>query len=98
MNTPVRKDQIAESSPRLNSGFAVVFYLLTTLAGGVVFFVHGSSGFAVVTLCYLAATALCYELFKPASRLLSLLAGSSKLVRQITENSSRVHKEVRRTI
>jgi hypothetical protein len=98
MNTPVRKAGIAEASPNLNSGFAVVFYLLTIVAGGVVFFVHGRSGFAVVTVSYLAVTALFYDLFKPASRILSLLVGPSKLVRQITENSSRVHKEVRRTI
>ncbi len=74
MNTPVRKDQIAEASAHLNPGFAVVFYLLTILAGGVVFFAHGRLGFVVdliVTACYLALTALFYDLFKPASRSLS---------------------------
>jgi hypothetical protein len=98
MNAPVRKDQIADESPNLNSGFAVVFYLLTILAGGVVFFVQGRSGFAVVTVCYLAVTALFHDLFKPASRVLSLLAASRNRVRQISENSSRVRKQVRRTI
>jgi hypothetical protein len=98
MNTPVKKDQIAEKSPRLNSGFAVVFYLLAILAGGVVFFVHGRSDFAVVTVCYLAVTALFYDLFKPASRILSFLTASRNRVRQIAENSSRVRKQVRRTI
>jgi hypothetical protein len=98
MTAPVTKDQIAEASPRLNSGFAVVFYLLTILAGGVVFFVHGRSGFAVVTACYLAVTALFYDLFKPASRSLCWLAASRNRVRQMTERSPRVHKEVRRTI
>ncbi len=98
MNTPVRKNQIAEASSRLNSGFAVVFYLLTILAGGVVFFVRGRSDFAVVTVCYLAVTALFYDLFKPASKILSLLAASRNRVRQIAENSSRVRKQVGRTI
>jgi hypothetical protein len=98
MNTPVRKAGIAEASPNLNSGFAVVFYLLTILAGGVVFFVHGRSGFALVIACYLAVTALFYDLFKPASRSLSWLAASRNRVRQMAERSPRVHKEVRRTI
>jgi hypothetical protein len=102
MNTSRMKNQIAEESPRLNPGFAVAFYLLTTLAGGVVFFIHEWLGFAVVTACYLAATALVYDLFKPASRTLSLFAASQNLARQImrriAEPLLRVHKEVRRTI
>ena len=98
MNAPAIKKRIAEESPRLNVGFAVVFYLLTALAGGVVFFIHEWLGFAVVTACYLAATALFYDLFRPASRTLSLLTASCNRLRQIAEHSPRVHKEVRRTI
>jgi hypothetical protein len=94
MRTPIMKERIAEDSPRLNSGFAVVFYLLTILAGGVVFFVHSRLGFVVTTACYLAMAAVFYDLFRPASRSLSFLAAS----RKIAENSSRVHKEVGRTI
>ena len=98
MNTPIMKEQIAETSPRLKAGFAVVFYLLTILAGGAVFFIHQMLGFAVVTACYLAATALFYNLFEPASRSLSLLTALRKFLRGIAEHSPRVHKEVRRTI
>ena len=94
MNTPRMKNQIAKESPCLNSGFAVVFYLLTILAGGVVFFVHSRLGFVVTTACYLAVAAFFYDLFRPASRSLSFLVAS----RKIAENSSRVHKEVGRTI
>jgi hypothetical protein len=92
MNAPAMKERIAEESPGLNAGFAVVFYLLTTLAGGVVFFIHQWLGFAVVTAGYLAATALVYawfkydwfkyDLFKPVSRTLSFFA---KLVRRVVQ-------------
>jgi hypothetical protein len=108
MNAPEMKERIAEESPRLDARFAAVFYLLTLLSGGFVFFIHEKLGFAVVTACYLAATALVYalfkydlfkyDLFKPASRTRLLCAASHKLLRGIAEPSSRVHKEARRTI
>ena len=98
MNTPIMTERSAEASRRLNAGFAVAFYLLTVLAGGIVFFIRETLGFAVVTACYLAATALFYDLFRPVSRTLSLLTASGKLLRGIAERSPRVHKEVRRTI
>ena len=98
MNAPAMKERIAEESPRLDAGFAVAFYLLTTLAGGVVFFIHQWLGFAVVTACYLGATALVYDLFKPVSATLSFFAASHKLLQGVAEPSPRVHKEVRRTI
>ena len=98
MNTPIMKERSAEASPRLKAGFAVVFYLLTILAGGVVFFIHQTLGFAVVTACYLAAMAFFYDVFKPVSRTHAWLTASGKLLRGIAEHSPRVHKEVRRTI
>jgi hypothetical protein len=102
MNTSRMKNQIAEEPPRLDARFAVAFYLLTILAGGAVFFTHETLVFAIVTACYLAATALVYDLFQPVSRTLSwfaiVLAASQKFLRRIAEPSPRVHKEVRRTI
>jgi hypothetical protein len=100
MNTPVMKQRIREASPCHKAGIAGVFYLLTILAGGVFFFVHGRFGFAVdlfVAAGYLAVTALFYDLFKPVSRGPSWLAAARNRVRQIAEHSPRVHKEVRRT-
>ncbi|MGA7926477.1 MAG: hypothetical protein WCA20_10795 [Candidatus Sulfotelmatobacter sp.] len=100
MNTPVMKRRIREASPCPKAGIAGVFYLLTILAGGVFFFVHGRFGFAVdlfVAACYLAVTALFYDLFKPMSRGLFWLAAARNRVRQMAERSPRVHKEVRRT-
>jgi hypothetical protein len=101
MNTPVMEERMAEATPCYQARIAGIFYLLTVLAGGVFFFVHGRFGFAVdlfVAACYLAVTALFYDLFKPASRSLSWFAASRNRVRQIAERSPRFHKEVRRTI
>ncbi len=102
MNTSVRKERITRGAACLNAGFAVVFYLLTIVAGGVVFFVHGNLGLAVTTACYLALTAIFYDLFKPTSRSLSLLAASRTLARQIVVriegHSPKVRQAVRRTI
>jgi len=59
---------------------AGVFYLLTFLGGGLAAFVSGSlvaySGTAnlIATACYVGVTLLFYDLFKPVSRSLSLLA------------------------
>ena len=65
MNTAEMKEQIAESSPRFKSRITGVFYLITILMGGVVFFLHGRMGSAVdviATACYIAVTALFYSL------------------------------------
>jgi hypothetical protein len=43
----------------------VVFYLVTILTGGVVLFVHGRSDLKVdliATICYMAVTALFYQI------------------------------------
>jgi hypothetical protein len=74
--------RIAEVSPRLKARAAGVFYLLTMLMGGVALSVHGRLGVAVdlvATACYIAVTALFYDLFKPVNRSLSLLAASFNL-------------------
>jgi hypothetical protein len=94
MTAAVTKERIEEPSPRFKASLTVVFYLLTIIAGGVVLFVHDGLGFAVVAACYLALTALFYDLLRPARKSLRLLVASHK----IAENSSRVHKEVGRTI
>jgi hypothetical protein len=63
MTTAQMKERIAESSPRVKSGITGVFYLVTILMGGVVFFLHGRLGLVVdviATACYLAVTALFY--------------------------------------
>ncbi len=65
MNTTEMKERIAESSPRFRSRITGVFYLITMLMGGVVFFLHGRMGSAVdviATACYIAVTALFYGL------------------------------------
>jgi hypothetical protein len=100
MNTPVMKQRIRDASPYHKGGIAGVFYLLTILAGGVFFFVHGRFGFAVdlfVAAGYLAVAALFYDLFKPVSRGLLWLAAARNRVRQMAERSPRIHEEVRRT-
>jgi hypothetical protein len=53
--------------------------------GRVVFFIHQTLGFAA---CYLAATALFYYLFMPASETVSLLTASRKIGRQNYEQRS----------
>jgi len=65
MNPTEMKERIAESSPRFKSGITGLFYLVTILMGGVVFFLHGRMGSAVdviATACYVAVTALFYGL------------------------------------
>jgi hypothetical protein len=65
MTTAQMKERIAESSPRCKSGITAVFYLVTIVMGGVVFFLHGRMGSAVdliATACYIAVTALFYGL------------------------------------
>jgi hypothetical protein len=92
------KDPIAEASPRLKASVTGVFYLLTMIAAGVVLFVHGSLGFAVVAACYLALTALFYDLLRPVSASLSLLAASRNLLGQSAGHSQTAPTQVRRAI
>jgi uncharacterized protein DUF4386 len=70
-------ERIAEASPRLKARVAGVFYLLTFVAGGAALAVRGKLGFAVNLIadaCYIPVTLLFYDIFKPVSRRLSLLA------------------------
>jgi len=69
--------RIAETSPSLKARIAGVFYLLNILMGALALFVSGGLGIAtilVATLCYIVVTLLFYDIFKPVSRGLSLLA------------------------
>ena len=98
MNTRAMKERIAEASPRLRTSVTGVFYLFTIIAGGVVLFIPSRMGFAVVTACYLAAAALFYDLFRPASKSPFLRAASRNLLGQTAEFSKRAPRQVRRTV
>ena len=65
MSTAELKERIAEASPRFKTRITGVFYLVTILTGGVVLFVHGRLALVVdliAAACYIAVTALFYEL------------------------------------
>ena len=65
MSTSEMKERMAEVSPRFKTRMVGVFYLITILTGGVVLFVHGRLGLLIdliAAVCYIAVTALFYEL------------------------------------
>ena len=65
MRPAITTKRIAEASQRFKSGTTAVFYLLTMALGGLVLSVHGRLALAVdliATACYIAVTALFYEL------------------------------------
>jgi hypothetical protein len=65
MSTTELKELIAEASPRFKARITAVFYSVTILMGGVVLLVHGRLGLVfdlVAAGCYIAVTALFYEL------------------------------------
>ena len=71
--------RIAAASPLLKARIAGVFYLFTILTGIASLYISGTLGFAVMLfagVCYMAVTLLFYDLFKPVSRSLSLVAAA----------------------
>jgi hypothetical protein len=63
MSTAELKERIAEASPRFKARITAVFYLVTILTGVVILFVHGRLLVDLIaSACYIAVTALFYEL------------------------------------
>jgi len=65
MDTTKAKEQMAEASQRFKAGVTGVFYLVTILTGAVVLFAPGRLGLVfdlIACVCYIAVTALFYEL------------------------------------
>jgi hypothetical protein len=65
MSTAELKRRIAEASPRFKDTITAIFYLVTILAGGLVLSFHGKLGLGfdlITAVCYIAVTALFYEL------------------------------------
>jgi hypothetical protein len=75
MSTAVMR-RIAEASPRIKARIAGVFYLLVFVTGSLALvFARGRiTANLIATACYVAVTLLFYDLFKPVSRNVPLLA------------------------
>ncbi len=72
---------IREASPLLKARIAGVFYLFTFVTGiYAVFFRGGLVAGLIMTACYIVVTLLFYDLFKPVSRRLSMLAAFISLL------------------
>jgi hypothetical protein len=87
------REQLAKASPRLKARIAGVFYLITFVAG-VLALVSASGRLAanlIATVCYIAVTLLFYDLFKPVSRSVSLLAAFFSLVGLVVGTLSMFH-------
>ncbi len=83
MSNAEMMERIAMASPRLRARFVASYYLLTILTGAFLLFFHGRLAFAadlIASVCYLAVTALFYDLSKPVNRSLFLLAALFNLV------------------
>ena len=98
MSTDGVMETIAEASPQFRARMAGVFYLGTFVAGvfalvfgrrlGVFYFYAAN---LIATACYIAVTLLFYDLFKPVSRGLSLLAAFISLAGLVTGTLSLLH-------
>lgn len=78
MGAAVTMKRTVEASPRFRARITASFYLVTILMGGLVLLVHGRLALVmdlVATACYLAVTALFYDLSKPVNRSLSFVCG-----------------------
>ena len=74
----VTMKRVVEASPRFRARITAVFYLVSLLMGGLVLLVHGRLALVIdliATACYLAVTALFYDLSKPVNRSLSFVRG-----------------------
>jgi len=83
MSNAEMMERITKTAPRFRARFVVSYYLLTILTGSFLLFFHGRLAFAadlVASVCYLAVTALFYELSKPVNRSLFLIAALFNLV------------------
>ncbi len=71
-----KMERIADASPRFKARIAGAFYLLTILTGALALvFVSGRLvANLIATACYVVVVLLFYDIFKPLSRSLSLLA------------------------
>ena len=84
MSAAVVMKRIAEASPRFKARMAgVLFLLLVLTAAFTEFFARGRLSFAadlaagiIEVSCMIAVTLLFYDIFKPVSRRLSLLAAA----------------------
>jgi hypothetical protein len=73
-------DCLSNASPRLKARVAGAFYLLTFLTGAVAAFSKGQlaayedAANLIATACYVVVTVLFYDLFRPVSKQISLIA------------------------
>jgi hypothetical protein len=83
MSNAEMMERIAKTAPRFKARFVFSYYLLTILTGAFLLFFHGRLAFVadlIASVCYLAVTALFYDLSKPVNRSLFLLAALFNLV------------------
>jgi hypothetical protein len=84
MSATAMMERVAEASPRLKARIAGVLYILSVLTAAFTeVFVRGRlilAGGLIAVSGMIAVTLLCYDIFEPVDRSLSLLAASYNLV------------------